>query len=82
MTARIVLIGIFIGCNHPEDSTTSDSKVMAQTMVFMFSVTLTLTFDICSMLSLTHVASCTGISVKSFKRIRIVGMGDMLRLKF
>ena len=29
-------------------STTSGSEVMAQIVVFVFSVTLTLTFDICS----------------------------------
>ena len=32
---------------QPEVSTTFSSKVMAQTMVFMFLVTLTLTFDLC-----------------------------------
>ena len=32
-------------------TTTSGSKVMAQIVVFVFSVTLTLTFDLCSILS-------------------------------
>ena len=30
----------------------------------------------------THCAWCTGISMRSFSRIRPVWMGDMLRLKF
>ena len=34
--------------NQLEVSTTSGSKVMAQIVVFVFSVTLTLTFDLCS----------------------------------
>ena len=34
-----------------EVSTTSGSNVMAQIVVFVFSVTLTLTFDLCSILS-------------------------------
>ena len=34
--------------NQPEVSTTSGSEVMAHIVVFVFSVTLTLTFDICS----------------------------------
>ena len=37
-------------------TTTSGSKVMAQTVVFLFSVTLTLTFDICSIFWHTHLA--------------------------
>ena len=35
---------------------TSGSEVMAQIVVFVFSVTLTLTFDICSFFCHTHCA--------------------------
>ena len=68
--------------NQPEVSTTSGSEVMAHIVVFVFSVTLTLTFDLCSFFCHTHCAWCTGISMRSFSRIRPVWMGDMLRLKF
>ena len=34
----------------------SGSKVMAQIMVFVFSVTLTLTFDLCSIFFVTRIA--------------------------
>ena len=50
--------------NQPEVSTTCGSKVMAQTVVFMFLVTLT--FDICSMFCHTHWAGCTGISMWTY----------------
>ena len=36
--------------------TTSGSEVMAQIVVFVFSVTLTLTFDLCSIVCHTHCA--------------------------
>ena len=39
-----------------EHFTTSDSKVMAQIVVFVFSVTLTLTFDLFSIVCHTHCA--------------------------
>ena len=52
--------------NQPEVSTISGSKFMAQTVVFIFLVTLTVTFDICSTFCLTHWAWCTGISLRSF----------------
>ena len=42
--------------NQPEVSTTSGSKVMAQIVVFMYSVTLTLTFDLCSIFFITRIA--------------------------
>ena len=61
--------------NQPEVSTTSGSKVMAQIVVFVFS--LTLTFDLCSIVCHTHCAWCTGISMRSFIRIRPVILGDM-----
>ena len=35
-------------------TTTSGSKAMAQTVVFMFSVTMTLTFDLCSIFCYTY----------------------------
>ena len=35
---------------------TSGSKVMAQIVVFVFSVTLTLTFDLCSIFVVTRIA--------------------------
>ena len=60
--------------NQPEVSTTSGSKVMAQIVV---SVTLTLTFDLFSIVWHTHCAWCTGISMRSFIRIRPVILGDM-----
>ena len=41
---------------HFEISTTSGSKVMAQIVVFVYSVTLTLTFDLCSIVCHTHCA--------------------------
>ena len=41
---------------RPEVSTTSGSKVMAQIVVFVFSVTLTLTFDLFSIVCHTHCA--------------------------
>ena len=56
---------------------TSGSKVMAQIVVFLFSVTLTLTFDLFSIVCHTHCAWCTGISMRSFIRIRPVILGDM-----
>ena len=40
--------------NQPEVSTTSGSKVMAQIVVFVFS--LTLTFDLCSICFVTRIA--------------------------
>ena len=52
-------------------------KVMAQIVVFVFSVTLTLTFDLFSIVCHTHCAWCTGISMRSFIRIRPVILGDM-----
>ena len=39
-----------------QKSTTSGSKVMAQIVVFVFSVTLTLTFDLFSIVCHTHCA--------------------------
>ena len=63
--------------NQPEVSTTSGSKVMAQIVVFVYLVTLTLTFDLCSIVCHTHCAWCTGISMRSFIRIRPVILGDM-----
>ena len=42
--------------DQPEVSTTSGSKVMAEIVVFVFSVTLTLTFDLCSIVCHTHCA--------------------------
>ena len=50
---------------------------MAQIVVFVFSVTLTLTFDLCSIVCHTHCAWWTGISMRSFIRIRPVILGDM-----
>ena len=50
---------------------------MAQIVVFVFSVTLTLTFDLCSIVCHTHCTWCTGISMRSFIRIRPVILGDM-----
>ena len=41
-----------------------------------------LDLDLCSFFCHTHCAWCTGISMRSFIRIRPVWMGDMLRLKF
>ena len=38
----------------PRFPTSSGSKVMAQTVVFMFLVTLTLTFDLCSIFFVTR----------------------------
>ena len=38
------------------ETTTSGSKVMAQIVVFVYSVTLTLTFDLCSIVCHTHCA--------------------------
>ena len=49
--------------------------VMAQIVVFVFSVTLT--FDLCSIVCHTHCAWCSGISMRSFIRIRSVILGDM-----
>ena len=43
----------YFGKKHFETITTSGSKVMAQIVVFVFSVTLTLTFDLCS-IRLSH----------------------------
>ena len=54
------------------------SNVMAQTVAFMFLVTLTLTFDLCYISCHTHWARCIGISMRSFIRIRPVLMGDYL----
>ena len=54
-------------------------NVMAQIVVFVFSVTLTLTFDLCSIFCHTHCAWCTGISMRSFIRIRPVILGDLPR---
>ena len=54
---------------------TSGSKVMPQIVVFVFSVTLT--FDLCYIVCHTHCAWCTGISMRSFIRIRPVILGDM-----
>ena len=51
-------------------------KVMAQIICSCFLVTLTLTFDLCSILYHTHWAWCTGMSMRSFIRIRPVLMGD------
>ena len=50
MGTTTLLIGILTRniLKQPEVSTTSGSEVMAQIVVFVFSVTLTLTFDICS----------------------------------
>ena len=50
---------------------------MAQIVVFVFSVTLTLTFDLFSIVCHTHCAWCTGIPMRSFIRIRPVILGDM-----
>ena len=50
---------------------------MAQIVVFVFSVTLTLTFDLFSIVCHTHCAWCTGISMRSFIRICPVILGDM-----
>ena len=50
---------------------------MAQIVVFVFSVTLTLTFDLFSIVCHTHCAWCTGISMRSVIRIRPVILGDM-----
>ena len=50
---------------------------MAQIVVFVFSVTLTLTLDLCSIVCHTHCAWYTGISMRSFIRIRPVILGDM-----
>ena len=47
-------------------------QVMAEIVVFVFSVTLTLTFDLSSILCHTHCAWCTGISMRSFIGIRPV----------
>ena len=55
----------------------SGSKVMAQIVVLVFSVTLTLTFDLCYIVRHTYCALCTGISMRSFIRIRPVILGDM-----
>ena len=52
---------------------------MAQIVVFVFSVTLTLTFDLCSIVCHTHCAWCTGLSMQSFIRIHPVILGDMPR---
>ena len=41
---------------HFETNQKSGSEVVAQIVVFVFSVTLTLTFDICSFLCHTHCA--------------------------
>ena len=41
---------------NQKSPTTSGSKVMAQIVVFVFSVTLTLTFDLFSIVCHTHCA--------------------------
>ena len=46
----------YFDMEHFEVSTTSGSKVMAEIVVFVFSVTLTLTFDLCSIFYHTHCA--------------------------
>ena len=51
---RTLLIGILT--RNILKPTTSGSEVMAQIVVFVFSVTLTLTFDICSFFCHTHCA--------------------------
>ena len=48
-----------------------------QIVVFVFSVTLTLTFDLFAIVCHTHCAWCTGISMRSFIIIRPVILGDM-----
>ena len=48
-------------------------------MVFVFSVTLTLTFDLCSIVCHTHCAWCTGLAMRSFIIIHPVILGDMPR---
>ena len=55
----------------------TNQKSMAQIVVFVFSVTLTLTFDLFYIVCHTHCAWCTGISMRSFIRIRPVILGDM-----
>ena len=54
------------------------TKVMAQIVVFVFSVTLPLTFDLCSIVCHTHCAWCTRISMRSFSRIRLVILCDLI----
>ena len=49
------------------------------TVVFMFMVTLILTFDLCYICCHTKYARSTGISTRSFIRIRQVLMGDIPR---
>ena len=56
-------------------STTSGSKVMAQTVVFMMLVTLTLTFKIYPTFCHTLYAWSTGNSMRSFIRIGHLLMG-------
>ena len=52
---------------------------MAQIVVFVFSVTLT--FDLCSIVCHTHCAWCTRLSMRSFIRIHPVILGDMPRTR-
>ena len=52
-------------------------RLPVQIVVFMFSVTLTLTFDLRYIFCHTHCAWCTRIPMRSFIRIRPVLMGDM-----
>ena len=68
LTSRDAKTGTWPGTlwNQPEVSTTSGSNVMAQIVIFVFSVTLT--FDICSIFCLMHCTWCTGISMLSFIR--------------
>ena len=54
---------------------------MAHIVVFVFSVTLTLTFDLCSIVCHTHCVWYTGISMRSFIRIHPVILGDMPRTR-
>ena len=82
METTTLLIGILTrnilnNRNQPEVSMTSGSKVMAQIVVFVFLVTVTLTFDLCSIVCHTHCAWYTGICMRSFIRIRPVILGDM-----
>ena len=54
LVAMVIRVTLFL--LKPEVSTTSGSKVMAQIVVFVFSVTLTLTFDLFSIVCHTHCA--------------------------
>ena len=62
-----------ISLNQPEVSTTSGSKVIAQTVVFVIFVTLSLTFDLCS------ICFVHALGMKYWNLIRIgqVLIGDM-----